>query len=195
MAAAWTLPPFPQVWSRPILLGLRDPGPVPDDLEGAVEPFPLRGTNPGGLVYGVLAVATVIAAESTRKETFAKLLLASSITMALYWAAHAYSHHWASRLHRAPEWTLGEIINSLRYEASILAGAVLPLAVLLGAWVVGATTEAGVTAVLWAAAGELLALEVIPGIRHRLHPRDLAVQSLLGISMALGIVALRFVLH
>lgn len=155
----------------------------------------LRGTNPGGVVYGVLAVATVIAAESTRKETFGKLLLASAITMVLYWAAHAYSHHWSSRLQRAHEWTLIEIRNSLRYEASILLGAAVPLAVLAGAWIAGSSIETGVTSVLWIAGAELLALEVIPGIRHRLRLRDLGIQTLLGLSMGLGILAVRFVLH
>ncbi len=156
---------------------------------------PLSGINPGGLVYGVLAVATVIAAESTRKETFGKLLLASSITMALYWAAHAYSHHWASRIQRAHEWTLSEIRNSLRYEASVLLGAVFPLIVLTGAWIAGTRTETGATLVLWSAGIELLVLEVIPGIRHRLRLRELVIQSALGISMGVGILGLRFVLH
>ncbi len=140
-------------------------------------------------------MATVIAAESTRRETFGKLLLASVITMALYWAAHAYSHHWTGRLHRAPEWTLGEIKASLTYEAPILLGAALPLVVLMGAWVTGATTETAVTAVLWTAGLELVALEVAPGLHHGLKLRELAVQSLLGISMGAGILGLRFVLH
>jgi hypothetical protein len=165
------------------------------NIPGASEAAPLRGTNPGGVLYGVLAVATVIAAESTRRETFGKLLLASAITMALYWAAHAYAHHWTSRFHKAREWTLGEIRDSLRYEASILLGAALPLAVLLGAWIAGTTTETAVTWVLWIAGVELVALEVVPGVRHRLPVRDLAVQSVLGISMGLGILGLRFVLH
>ena len=162
---------------------------------GGAGEAPLRGTNPGGVVYGVLAVATVIAAESTRRETFGKLLLASTITMALYWAAHAYSHHWASRLHRAGEWTLAEIENSLRYESPILLGAALPLAVLLISWAAGTGTETAVTAVLWAAGIELVALEVVPGARHRLRLRDLAVQALIGLSMGAGIFGVRFVLH
>ena len=173
---------------------LRESGPVSNDVEDP-QAAPLSGLNPGGVIYGVLAVATVIAAESTRKETFGKLLLASSITMALYWAAHAYSHHWASRFQRANTWTLSELRTSLRYEASILLGAALPLAVLALAWIAGTSTETAVTSVLWSAGIELLALEVIPGFRHRLRLRELAIQGLLGISMGVGILGLRFVLH
>lgn len=163
--------------------------------EEAPEVAALRGTNPGGIVYGALAVATVIAAESTRRETFGKLMAASAITMTLYWAAHAYSHHWSSRLQSAHDWTIAELRNSLRYEISILAGAALPLATLTVVWLAGADIERGVTIVLWVAGLELVALEALPGIRHRLKLRSLAVQSLLGISMGVGILGLRFVLH
>ncbi len=45
--------------------------------------------NAAGTIYGVLAVATVIAAEGTRQETTGKVLGASVITMVLYWLAHA----------------------------------------------------------------------------------------------------------
>lgn len=155
----------------------------------------MRRTNPGGVLYGVLAVATVIAAESTRSETFGKLLLATVITMALYWAAHAHTYHWASGLESAPKWTLGEIKNSLTHESPILLGAVLPVAVLVAAWVAGTTTETAVTAVLWTSGVEVVGLELLPGIRHRLRSRDLVVQSLTGIGMGIGILGLRFVLH
>lgn len=151
--------------------------------------------NPGGVVYGVLAIATVIAAESTRRETFAKLLAGSLVALALYWAAHAYSHHWASRLTRAGEWSLNELGVSLAYEASILAGAVVPTAVLVIAWLAGADIQSGVTAVLWSAGVELVVLEIAAGLRRRCSIRDLAVQTAIGLSMGLGILGLRILLH
>jgi len=167
---------------------------VPDEARSpGTDPRPR--VNPGGIVYGVLAVATVIAAESTRRETFVKLFAASLLTMALYWIAHAYSHHWGSRLNRAGEWSLAEIVQSLAYEASILVGAGLPSAVLVGAWLAGATKNTAVTIVLWCAAVELLLLEVVPGIRHRLRLRDTAVQALVGLSMGIGVLGLHVVLH
>lgn len=162
---------------------------------GVSRAFPLRPFDPGGLLTGVLTDGTVVAAERTRTETFGKLFLAMVVASAIYWAGHAYTHHWSSRLRKAPEWTLGEITNSFRYETSILVGAALPLLVLAVAWSAGASIETAVTLVLWAAALELIALEVVPGIRHRLRPRDLAIQSLLGISMGIGMLGVRFVLH
>ncbi|MDA8044649.1 MAG: hypothetical protein M0Z30_05340 [Actinomycetota bacterium] len=153
------------------------------------------GLNPGGLVYGVLAVATVIAAESTRQETFPRLLVASLVTLVLYWLAHAYAHHWGSHLQRPGEWSLKEIGRSAAHEASILLGAVLPVAVLLLAWVTGVSRETAVTAVLWTAGGELVAMELAAGLLRHARVRDLAVQVGMGLTMGLGILALRVMLH
>jgi hypothetical protein len=151
--------------------------------------------NPSGVVYGVLADSTVIAAESTRHETFGKLLAASAVTIAMYWAAHAYSHHWQERLDHPATWSPRAIVRSFSHEASILAGAALPVGVLVVAWLTGASRETAVTAVLWAAAVELVLLELLPGLRHHLRPADLALQTFSGITMAAGILGVRLLLH
>lgn len=151
--------------------------------------------NAAGVVYGVLAVATVIAAESTRRETYGKLLAASAVTMGLYWLAHAYAHHWASRLGKAREWTVAEILTSLGHEASILVGALVPTAVLVIAWLAGVGIRTAVTSVLWTAGIEIVVLEVGAGLRHHLRIADLAVQSLIGVAMGLGILGVRILLH
>lgn len=146
-------------------------------------------------MYGVLAVATVIAAESTRQETLPKLAAASAITVGLYWLAHGYSQHWGARAKGEAHWTPGHFLQSLVEESSILVGSALPAFVLLIAWGAGATVEAAVTAVLWSAGVELVALEMVVGIRRHLGFRDTAVQTLIGVLLALGIFAVRIVLH
>lgn len=151
--------------------------------------------NPSGLVYGVLAVATVIAAESTRQETFGKLVAASVVTMVLYWVAHAYSHHWGARVGKAQEWSLRKLLLSLAHEVSILAGAALPIAVLSIEWASGVSTRTAVTGVLWAAAAELVVLEVVASLRQHLSARDVAVQTSIGAMMAGGVLTLRVLLH
>ena len=143
----------------------------------------------------MLSIATVIAVESTRQETFPKLLAASAITILLYWLAHAYSHHWSSRLSQSAGWSLSEIGTCLAREATILAGAIVPAAVLLGAWAAGARVETGVSAVLWSAVIEIELLEVATGLRRHLRLHDLLVQSLIGVLMAIGIVSLRLLVH
>ena len=151
--------------------------------------------NPAGFIYGVLAVATVTAAERTRQESYGKLLAAGAVALALYWLAHAYSRHWGARLTGQPHWSLREFIDALGHESPILAGAALPLAVLLVDWLAGVSLETGVTAVLWTAGVEVALLEVAVGLRRRLGTRDLLVQSAIGMAFGLGILGLRVLLH
>jgi len=170
------------------------------------------GGNPAGFIYGVLAVATVVAAESTQRETFGKVLGASALVIALYWLAHAYSHHLGSRLQRPVEWTLRDFVAALAHEAAILEGALLPFAALAheaailegallpfaalaGAWLVGASLESGVTAALWCAGVEIVVLEVIAALRRRLRSRDVMVETVIGVAMGLGILGVRVLLH
>jgi hypothetical protein len=151
--------------------------------------------DPGGLILGVLAVATVIAAESTRQETYPRLFAASLISVAVYWISHAYARHWSWRLDHSFAWTATELFSSLAFESTLLIGALLPVLVLGVAWVAGFSREAAVTAVLWCAAMELVLLEILTAVRRRLSARDLLVQAALGILMAVGILLMRLVLH
>lgn len=151
--------------------------------------------NPAGFIYGVLAVATVIAAESTRRETLGKLLAAGTITLVLYWVAHAYAHHWASRLSGDGDWNLREFLHSLSREATILAGAALPLAVMVVAWMAGASLKTDVTAVLWFAIAEIVVLELVVGLRRHASARELTLDSMIGIGLGVGILAVRVLLH
>jgi hypothetical protein len=151
--------------------------------------------DPGGLILGVLAVATVIAAESTRQETYPRLFLASLISVLVYWVSHAYARHWSWRLDHSFHWTANELGSSLAFESTLLAGALVPVAVLALAWTAGWSREAAVTAVLWTAGIELVVLEILTAVRRRLSRRDLLVQVALGIMMAMGILLLRLVLH
>ena len=148
-----------------------------------------------GVLYGVLAVATVVAAESTLKENFDKLVLASVVTMAMYWLAHAYSHHWASRVRRPDGWNFSSVSSSLIHQSGVLLGAAVPVAVLVATWLAGASRETGVTAVLWTSGVEVVALEVVPALRHHLGALEVLKQASMGVALGLGVLVLRIVLH
>lgn len=147
------------------------------------------------MIYGVLAVATVIAAESTRRETYPKLVVASIVVMILYWLAHSYSTYLGTRFHHEGDWTLREAVRAFFHEVAILEGALLPVLALLGGWVAGASLEAGVTAALWCAGSELVLLEVAASLRRHLGLRAMAIETVVGVVMGLGILAVRVLLH
>ncbi|HZT64527.1 MAG TPA: hypothetical protein VFA11_01935 [Acidimicrobiales bacterium] len=161
----------------------------------SVEPAERVGANPAAVIYGVLVVATVVAAESTRRETFAKVLSASVVTLLLYWVAHAYAHHLGGRLRRPARWSGSEAVQVLSHESYILAGAALPLLALAGAWAAGATLETGVTVVLWTSAIELVALELTAGLFLHLRLAELVTEVLVGAGLGVGILAVRVLLH
>lgn len=63
------------------------------------------------------------------------------------------------------------------------------------AWVCGAGQQTAITAALWSAVGSLVALELIAGLRSRATPSELVFEAAVGMSMGMGILALKIVLH
>ena len=155
----------------------------------------LLATAPAGVILGVLAVSTVIAAESTRHETYGKLLGASVIAMVIFWLARSYALHLEWRLRERVSWSFHEIVTSLARGAAILVGATVPIAALFFDWVAGASLQTGVTVALWSAGIALVAFELLASIRRHLGRRDLAVETSIGVVMGLGILVMRLLLH
>ena len=62
--------------------------------------FCTRSANPSGLVYGVVAVGTLVAAEGAHRETYPDVVAASALALILYWLAHAYARYFADRLEK-----------------------------------------------------------------------------------------------
>ncbi|HZV26424.1 MAG TPA: hypothetical protein VFG00_09040 [Acidothermaceae bacterium] len=151
--------------------------------------------NPAGVIYGVLAVGTLIAAEGTRRETYESVIGASALALVLYWLAHAYAHHLGERIQRPEEWQPRDIGATLLHEAALVKGAALPIVALLLSWLAGAGLSAGVAAALWTAAIELLLLEVAAGVGRKLPRREMAIEVALGATLAVGILAIRVLLH
>ena len=54
--------------------------------------------NPSGVIYGTIAVGAVLAAESTRRETFVDTIEATVLVLVLYWFAHTYARLVGDRL-------------------------------------------------------------------------------------------------
>jgi hypothetical protein len=88
--------------------------------------------NAGGLVYGTILVATLLSAESTRRETYVKTVAAVAVALLAYWLTISYSEFAGERLEH------GE-----RFEYAALGrAAVRELALLYGAAVLGGRCHA-----------------------------------------------------
>ena len=147
------------------------------------------------MVYGVITVGALMAAESGHHESYADLVGSAFIASALYWLLHAYSYVLGRRLQTRERLRPSTLMYGLAEESPILTGAAIPLLALLIAWVAGASQETGVTAALWTAVVSLVLFELVAGIRSRASAGELALEVGVGLAMGLAILGLRIVLH
>lgn len=151
--------------------------------------------NPGGLVYGTIAVGALLAAESTQRETYPETVGAVLMALALYWLARSYAEFTARRLHRGEPLRFAALGRTMVHELSILSGAAIPLLTLLLWWVTGAQLSAAVTAATWASAAVTCLIEVAAALRAHLKGRDLVLQAGLGLLLGLLVIGIKVVLH
>jgi hypothetical protein len=155
----------------------------------------LPGTNPAGAIYGMIAIGALLAAESGLRDTYLETLASALIALALYWLAHAYADMLGQRLEKRARLTAAGLGKNLLHDWAIMRGGAVPLLVLLGCWVAGASQETAITIDLWVTAGSLLAYELLAGLRARSRPTELLLEGCVGAAMGLGILALRVILH
>jgi hypothetical protein len=151
--------------------------------------------NPSGVVYGTIAVGAVLAAESTRRETFADTVEATVVILCLYWVAHAYATVMGRRLQTRDTLTPRGLWRAFVHEGAILKGAAVPIAVLVVLWLAGVGLTTSVTASLWTAAGTLAAFEIMAAVRGHARGAQLVLQVLLGSFMGAGILLVHLLLH
>jgi hypothetical protein len=151
--------------------------------------------NPAGIVYGVITIGALLAAESGLHESYLDTFASAAIALALYWFAHAYANLLGRRLATRKRLTGRGLWLAIVHDWAIVRGAAIPLLALPVAWALGATQTAAVTAALWSAVVSLVAFELLAGVRARATPGELVLEGTAGAAMGLAIVALKVVLH
>jgi hypothetical protein len=147
------------------------------------------------MVYGVIVIGALLAAESGRHESYLDTLLSTLLAAALYWLAHSYADVLGRRLETQERLTAGALLRTLAHDWALMEGAAIPLVALLIAWASGATQQTAVSAALWSAVACLILLELLAGIRSRATPRELLLEVAVGVAMGMGILVLKIVLH
>jgi hypothetical protein len=154
----------------------------------------MRG-NPAGLVYGTIAVGALLAAESARRETYAKTVSSVAITLLIYWLAHSYAEYTGDRLDKSEPFRLGDFGRKGIEELSVLAGSAIPLLVLFIAWATGAGLGTAITEAIWTSAAMIVIIELVVGFRAELTGRELVMQTAFGALLGLLVILLRVILH
>ncbi len=156
--------------------------------------------NPAGVVYGVIMIGALLAAESGLHDGYPDTVASAVITLGIYWLARAYSGVLGRRLSNQEHLTAGAFARALAHDWAIVRGATIPLLTLLVAWVAGATQTTGVTAAVWAAIASLIAFELLAGLRSRagrssIGLSEIALEGGIGIAIGLALLALKSLAH
>jgi uncharacterized membrane protein YvlD (DUF360 family) len=150
--------------------------------------------NPAATIYGLLALAALLAAESGRHESYLDTILSAIVAALLYWLLHSYATVLGDRLAQRERLSARGLAQSLFHDWALLRGAAIPLSALLAAWAAGASQKTGVLIALWTAVVCLVLFELAAGMRARSTPRELAIVAGVGLTMGLGVLLLRILL-
>jgi hypothetical protein len=151
--------------------------------------------NAAGVVYGIITVGALMAAESGRHESYVDLVASALVATTLYWLAHAYADLLGRRLATGDRLTAGTLALALAHDWAIVRGAALPLLALVIAWTAGASQEAGVTAALRTAVVAVVLFELVAGVRAKSTAGELVLKGVVGVTMGLAILALKGILR
>jgi hypothetical protein len=151
--------------------------------------------NPGGVVYGVIAIGALLAAESGQHDSYPDTVASAMIGMGLYWLAHAYASLLGRRLSARERLTGKGLSRALVHDWAVVRGGAIPLLALLVAWSVGVARETAVTAALWCAVASVIAFELAAGIRSGGTRSELTLELSVGVAIGVAIIALKVLLH
>jgi membrane protein YqaA with SNARE-associated domain len=151
--------------------------------------------NPRAVVFGVITIGALLAAESAQRETYLDTIGAVAVALLVYWLAHAYAEFTAHRLEHKQALTLSGFARTLARELMTIAGAALPLLALVLCWAAGARLTSAVNIALWTSAATILLVEVAAAVRAGLVGRALIAQTALGALLGVLVIVLKLLLH
>jgi TM2 domain-containing membrane protein YozV len=147
------------------------------------------------VVYGVILVGALLAAESGAHETYAETIISAIGAITIYWLAHTYADVLSRRLTTHERLTVGALGRGLAREAALIRGAAIPVLVLLIAWASGAAQASAVNAALWSSVASLICFELVAANRAPATLPERALEVGVGLAIGMGILALKIVLH
>jgi hypothetical protein len=144
-------------------------------------------------IYGIIVSSAVMA--SVEAQSVREVAVATLFTLLIYWTAERFSHVMARRIVHAPRVSWQELRHELSHGWELVTASFLPLAVLVGSRLLGATVSGAVNAALLcgtallAAAGWAVGREAHLSLPSRLL--FAAICSAFGVAM----IALKALLH
>ena len=151
--------------------------------------------NPTAAVYGVIVIGALLSAETPSRETYLETISSTVIAAALYWLAHGYARVLGLRLSSREPLTVASLARALREDWPLLRGAAIPLLALIACALAGASRQAAVSAAVWSSVASIAGFEAVAALRSHANRGELVMEMTIGLTMGLGILALKIVLH
>lgn len=147
------------------------------------------------VVDGLILVGALLAAEGGLHESYLDADLSVVIITAIYWLARAYADVLAGRLQARHRLTPSALWRGLAKEAPLMRGATVPLIVLIVSAATGVNLADAVTAAVWSTVATLVSYELLAALRTPGTLAERALELVVGVTIGLGIVLLKVVLH
>jgi hypothetical protein len=108
----------------------------------------VAGADPGGLLYGAIVTAAVLAAISAHNDDSKLVLVTSGVFLVVYWMAHVYISTLSTQFRGDTRPFLPRLLTAAGHESSVLKGGLPALAVYVIAYVLeGDVSDAAADAV------------------------------------------------
>jgi hypothetical protein len=150
-------------------------------------------TATANAIYGIIVSSAVMA--SVQAESVREVAVATLFTLLIYWTAERFSHVMAQRIVHAPRLSWHELRHELGQGWELVTASFIPLAVLVGARLLGASVTRAVDAALLcgtallATAGWRVGREADLGLPARL------LSAAIGCAFGGAMIALKTLLH
>ncbi len=147
-------------------------------------------TDPGGLLYGAIVTAAVLAAVSAHDDDSTRVVLTTAVFLVVYWMAHIYISTLSTQFGGDSRVFLPRLAEAARHETGVLKGGLPALVVYVVSYLVGgdvsdaATVAVSFSVVLLMGFGYLGAHRA--GLRGRAMLGEVAAGAFFGVLIVIG---------
>jgi hypothetical protein len=144
-------------------------------------------------IYGIIVSSAVMA--SAHEQSVLAVAVAVLVTLLIYWAAERFAHVLGQRIVHTPELTASQLRRHLGTGWELVSASFLPLGVMLGSSLLGATVDGAVVAALVCATALLFAAGWRVGREAALSPSARLLSALCSGAFGVAMIALKALLH
>jgi hypothetical protein len=147
-------------------------------------------TDPGGLLYGAIVTAAVLAAVSAHDDDSKRVVLTTAVFLVVYWMAHVYISALSTQFGGDSRFFFPRLATAARHETGVLKGGIPALVVYLIAYLLGGdVSDAAAVAVYFSVVllmvfGYLGAHQA--GLRGRAMLSEVAAGAFFGVLIVIG---------